>query len=536
MDSTAKSSIVASQPKVTPERPLKQLPQILCSVFIFLYFLFFVYRVGVALFYPYPLEYGEGLVFYESGQLWRDGFNPTSLYPLNDLPPYRFANYSPLFFYLQALIMSLTGPTAILAGRLISVLASFFLGGLLYRVTRQIEIAPGQKAGPILALAAALTPYATAALYFWGVIAKTDLLAIALSLAGVSAIWKADLESRSWQAYAGAGLLCGLALLTKQSLVAAPATIVIWLGLRRQWQALMAFGFSLGGLVGGIALFFQIVTGGAFYTHLVPYNTQPFDGDYLRVNLQYFLQTHLLLLILALIWVARPLIWRKERFDLWSLYFLVAFAASFSVAKFGAAINYYIESLCIVALLAWWQLGKFIALRSTLRLKKISLKLSSLIFWLMVLQLLYLHHIPNLDERAFTPTGADFAQASQIATTLVELSRRGPILTEDSGWQAALGIQTDMDDPFTFGQAARQGVWDDRRFVANIQKGYYRSVLFEIYQEDRSEAELDKAVNNGTAQPYPERFAPNVLGVLLDRNKYVPYKRSGRWLFLVWKG
>jgi hypothetical protein len=324
--------------------------------------------------------------------------------------------------------------------------------------------------------------------------------------------------------------------LTKQSALAAPIAILIWLGLERDWRNVAAFVGSLAGALVVVGLSFQLATGGAFFKHIVTYNSQPYDFEFLGAALNYLLWTHIVMLVLAAFWVARPLVGRFERIDLWRIYFLAALAVSFSAGKVGADYNYYIESLCLMSLLAWWQLGRLLALRPAWRLGPLRLPVALIALIFMVIQLFQLHHIPILAEGSNTPTPADFDLSNQVVAQLHNLSAKGPLLAEDSGWQATQGLPVELDDPFVFGQLAAAGSWDSRAFMDKLNSGYFRSAFFEISQPDMSDAALDKAVADGTAAPFPLRFAPEVEKILLDRTKFTPVKRIGRWLFLTWKG
>lgn len=535
MLSQSTQSPPSSPQTASPERPLKKLPELIIGLLLFTYLLVFLYRAGVALLYPYGLEYGEGQFFYEVGHLYRNGFNPASLYLPNDQPPYLAGVYSPLFYYLQAATMTLTGPTSVWGGRLLAILASFAVGVLLYRVCRSLEIAPGQRPGPLLGLAAALTPFATIALYSWGVIAKADMAANLLGLSSVALAWRIEQSSNPTKArfYLLVGLLCALTLFTKQSLLAAPAAIFLWLCLRRRGRELLAF--CGGGLLTGgpLFLFFQITTNGHFYKHIVTYNTQPYVLDYLLSGVRYLVGFHFGLILLAGLWLVRPLFSRAEPLDLWRVYFLAALAVSFTIGKSGSNQNYYIESLCLASLLSWWQIARWLALRPSWQFGPLRVGAAKLALGLMAVQLFYLNHFPFRDDPAQTPLPAQFARAEQVAATVRELAGRGPFLAEDCFWQAALGLPVEINEPFGFGHLARQGVWDDRPLLEKLRNGHFRTVLFQIYQEDMSEESLERAVRDGTARPLSERFDPKVEQVLLDRTKFVPYKRVDRWLFLV---
>ncbi|HEX2914489.1 MAG TPA: glycosyltransferase family 39 protein [Chloroflexia bacterium] len=526
--------------RVSGDRPIKKLPQILCGVFLLLYILFFAIRAIAALLYAYPLEYGEGAVFHESAQLFRDHFAPGSLYPANDAMPYRAGIYTPLFYYLQALTMFITGPASMLGGRLITLAASLYIGISLYRVSRREPLATGRPAGYGISLAAAITPFATSALYGWGVLAKGDVLAIALSLAAILRIYPIESEWRRGQTprpFVLAGILCGLALLTKQSALAAPAAILIWLGIQRQWREAGGFLAAMLAVVGVTGIFFQLATGGAFFKHIVTYNSQPYDFEFLWQGLLYFVPTHIVLLVLAFVWLLRPLIGRYERIGLWRIYFVTALLLSFSIGKVGANFNYYIEILCLVSLFGWWQLGRIMALRPELpfRLGSFRVGLAPVVLVLMVFQLFNLHHVPFVADGANTPGPSQFSQSTEVAAEVRTLEAHGPLLAEDAGWQAALGLPVELDDPFVFGQLAQEGSWNSQPFLDKLKSGYFKAAFYKISQADTSEMALDQAVKDNTAAPFPRQFSPEVLQVLQDRSKFVPVKRIGPYLFLAWK-
>jgi hypothetical protein len=529
------------EPSTTTLKPRQfryNLPAILCGFLIGVYALFFVYRAGTVLFYPYPLEYGEGVVFYETGQLNRDGFSPASLYPANNQPPYRISNYTPLQYYLAAFMMLITGTRSILVVRLVSVLACVGLALVLYWLTRREEMAEGVYGSRKLAWAAALTPFALQAFYLWGMLAKPDSLGLAFSMAGAAVAWQTRRQPQRTSLYIIAGVACALGLLGKQSFIAAPIAIVIWLAGRRQWRGASIFLATLVGLGGGSALFFQLASGGNFFKHVIAYNSgQELNFDILAGGLNYFLMLHFIMLGLvgwrAVEQVRKP----GARLDFWLLYFVIAFAVSFSVAKVGAAINYYMESLAILALLAWWQVGR-VLVRSTARkplgtILKVSL--AGLTLFFMVLQLLIFRHIPT-DDGNFTPSSEMWQVAEQFNKAVPTLAQRGPIFAEDSGWLALHGLATDLDDPFAFGQLQHKGEWDNNLLLNRLKSGYYRTVFFEIDQIPDNVAEVDQMVRDCKARPLESRYEPAVFQLLTDCSKFKPVQRIGRWLVLEWNG
>lgn len=502
------------------------------------YTLSFLYRALVALLYPYPLAYAEGPVFYEAGQLFRQSFNPAALYLPDTGPPYLAGIYTPLFYYLNALVMALTGPTSILSGRLLAGLAALYLGYLLWRIARKEEIAPGRRARLGLSLAAAVTPFATSALYTWAVLAQGALLALCLSLSAVIGTWQADTERRQKRGarpYILAGFFCALALLCQQTALAAPLAILIWLGMSRRWREVGQFAAAFFGLFLLLSLAFQLLSGDNYLRHITAYTGFSFDLGAIWSAMDYLLITHLVLFVLAVIWVARPLVGRYEPVDLWRVYFLTALLFALISGNAMADSGYALESLCLMSLLAWWQIGRLLSLRTEWRLFSFRPHFSIIALTFMTLQFLLLWHIPVLADGSQTPGPGQFEQSQQVAAQVRELAGRGPLLAENSGWLAATGLTTDLDDPQVFGQLARQGGWDNRFFLERLNTGYYKSVFFEISQPDTSEAALEQAVTNNTAAPAPGRFEPAMLQILQDRNKFTPLKRIGKWVFLAWQ-
>ena len=494
------------------------------------------------MFYPYPLEADENPVLSSASQLLADGFNPQSLYPANLAAPYRLANYGPVFYFLNALLMALLGPHKLLAGRLLGLGATFGLILLSFRLARREEIAAGRKAGIGISLAAALTPLATLAFYRWGAIARPDTLTLLWSVLAVERVWRATAESErrrsaSLQPYILAGLLCGLALLTRQTAIAAPLAITLWLALRLRWRDC---GIFLGTLVGSltvVGLVFQTL-GGHFLRHLISYNLAGFDLGRLLAGLGYFGPGHAVLVGLAVVWATRPFVGRFERVDLWRVYFLTALIGGLLCGFGEGDTNFWLESLWLTALLAWWQLGRVLSLRPTVRLGDFRPEVAPVLLGLVVLQLLYLYHFPILADPLHTDTATNPAQADSVAAILRERQGVGPILAESSGWLTTQGWSAEVDAPAEFGLLAQRDEWHEQPFLDRLKSGYYKTVFFELTPpgSPTNLTSLDALLQSETGLTYPARFSPSTLSILQDRTKFVPYKRVGRWLFLVWQG
>jgi hypothetical protein len=382
---------VAGAGRSVQERPWQRLPQILIGSLIALYIIFFVVRVLSGLFSVTPSGSLEASVFDHARQLFRYNFDPNWLYTPNNIPPVQEVRYPPLFYYLHALTMFVTGETALWGGRLLTLLSSIYLGVTLYRVARREELVTGRPAGYAISAAAALTPFGTLALYNAGTLATPDVLAVALSFGAAAQIWIGDLNRRKQPTggFVLAGILCALALLTSGASVAATLAIFLFLGLNLRWRDV---GLFLAGLlplllVAGVGL--QFATGGNFWQHLFGYNS--FGFNFLTAEWSYFFLNHFILLGLALFWLVRPFIQRFERPDLWRYYFIVALLIALF---FGRTPANFIEILALTSLLAWWQLGRLILRRPDFRLGSVRLSWVFIIMLAVLVQYLQLWHFP----------------------------------------------------------------------------------------------------------------------------------------------
>jgi hypothetical protein len=156
-----------------------------------------------------------------------------------DRPPFQTWVYTPGYYVAQRLIFPVLGET-VAAGRAISIAAMLACATLLTFI-RQARTPGGwgwlERLFPGFLFLAILLRYATSS------IARPDFLAAALSLAGVVVYLRhlsANSQRRSW--FLPASVLCGLALLTKQAVFAAPTAIGLHLLLRRRFGEAVTFG------------------------------------------------------------------------------------------------------------------------------------------------------------------------------------------------------------------------------------------------------------------------------------------------------
>jgi 4-amino-4-deoxy-L-arabinose transferase-like glycosyltransferase len=189
--------------RVHPRLTLARLPAIGSGVYLLGFLVAGVFR----LVYPYPLEIMEGVSLSAVRRILAGQ-------PLYGPPSLEFVPlvYSPLYFWLAALVARLTGPD-FLALRLVSLLATIGSAGLIYDLVRRET---GLRALGLLSAGVFVgsTPLAITTLD----LGRVDALGLLFVLGAVYFMRLADLEpGRMRLATAASGLLAGLAILTKQT-------------------------------------------------------------------------------------------------------------------------------------------------------------------------------------------------------------------------------------------------------------------------------------------------------------------------------
>ena len=208
-------------------------------------------RIG----YLYELEWMEGGMLDHVGRL----LEGKALYvaPSLDFVPFL---YPPLYYGLSALVAKLIG-LSFLPLRLVSLASSIFCGWLIYRFASSEE---GREAGWLAAGLFAATFLIGGA---WFDLARVDMLFLALLLAAFSTVKDRPTAGR----YALAGLLLGLAFLTKQTALVAAAPFVGYALWRDKLKALSMPVVGIA-IAGGVLFMLHQASSGwsSFYIFELP--------------------------------------------------------------------------------------------------------------------------------------------------------------------------------------------------------------------------------------------------------------------------
>jgi len=302
----------------------------------------FVAHAGATLRSPWSGDYGEGCTLAMAQLLAERG----NYFP--DLADYPFfvANYPPAFLSVVALTQEVLGPS-LFVPRLIALVATLGLLAVLFDTLRWML----EAWAPALAFTVLFVmPWFVTT---WAALARVDMTAILLSLAGLSIVLRRGTGAGAWPALP----LFWLAFFTKQNALIAPAAVLLDLALARDARfrrVLAAYALPLGALFGLLVL----ATHGGAWRHLVVY-TAASTYEWGRMGESYVQLAVIGGPLLLLAWAGEalaPAAFRKRTGRILLLYFGLNLAGFATIAKAGAAQNYFIEPWLATVLLAAWAL------------------------------------------------------------------------------------------------------------------------------------------------------------------------------------
>ena len=216
----------------------------------------------------------ESVIAAQSSMLAHDG---TLYYDLHRYP-YTVCAYMPIFYFLEAgLVRIHVAP--FLGGRIMSLAA---WGGLVWLTWSLVLLYTSNRNAAWLS---AILTASSSLLLFWGTIAQTDTLAVFFAVAAFFQFSK--FQVRGDAALISAGVLAGLALFTKQTMLSAPAAILIALWLRDKKRAVW-FAVAFGAAVGAAVLAMNSALDGHFLADTVRANMNPLNAKKLVDQLRFF--------------------------------------------------------------------------------------------------------------------------------------------------------------------------------------------------------------------------------------------------------
>lgn len=415
----------------------------------------------IGLFYPYQLDYGEGIVLWFTQELAKGH----SIYKGLAGLPLASSNYPPLAMLLSAVLMPLFGD-GYLGGRLLNLVSAFFVAWLIFRIVRV------ETRNTLFGLLSALFFLGSPFIYHWVALFRVDLIGLALTFAGVHAIWMyerffdhdtpVDRDAGRWLAVAGACFF--LALYTKQTLLAGPVAAFLVLFARKPKTALV-FGAALGVLCGALFLALEWLTAGGFAFGLVESNATVFLPEQLANILQQFALTFPVLLALALLQIGRQV--RLRRLGILHWYAVTSSLVLVLAGRIGAWENYFFEAIAALCVLGMIALIHLVRRFSASPVAAVAMPI------LLLVQLALFWHDPRI---ASEMVSQDWIANRQLAQLLAKTA--GPVISEDMGALATSGKPVSYYT-FQYSMLARSGKWDQAWELNGLANGAFPLVILE---------------------------------------------------------
>lgn len=343
-----------------------------------------------AMFFPYALDYGEGIVVWFALKL-AQGLN---IYATGG-PPFDAANYPPVGMLLTAALVPVLEP--LMLGRWLNFGAALVVAACVMRFVRAAKVGGSegrmvgdgkQEAGPLayerggserreainvkrVGLLSGLLFLGSTFVYHWAPLYRVDLLGLAFTFGGIFWVWRwegrgsgiggqgSGDEGRCDDYIADGGRGMGelivagcfflLALYTKHSLVFGPLAAVGAIFLRDR-RAGVWFAAALGGIGGAIFLVLEILTRGGWSFGLIALNATVWTPRVFVPLMGSFVVTYAVLLGLA-VWGW----WRRVRarhLGVLEIYAAAALASLALAGREGAWENYFLEAVAMLCVFA----------------------------------------------------------------------------------------------------------------------------------------------------------------------------------------
>jgi hypothetical protein len=374
-------------------------------------------------------------------------------------PPYLVTLYGPLtyaFLSLPHRVAEAAGTSPTVAIRLTLVAGVLMCVALVYSLSRRLN--EPSSVSWLCALFALSTP----ALAAWTMQVRPDFLGLGFALLGVYLF----LRSNGHQLSIAAVLCVGLALLFKQTYVAAPAAIFVYLLYRRRWREAAFFSLGVAAVVGGGYLL-TLWREPMMLEHLAALRNPAFEARGA--------------LVIVLGAIALPVVpfavaggvaqFRNggEAGRLLVLYCVLAWlVATATILQVGGNINYFWEPLFASAVLAGPGL-RVLQRRAGGALAAVGGLALALLFALTLTQSLGVLQGTYVQWRNNSRSLANWELLASIVSEKRLLST-DPAIT-------MLGTSPEIPDPYLNAVLERQGRWSSAPVVADLEAARYDLIL-----------------------------------------------------------
>lgn len=479
----------------------------------------FGYTAFIAIQYPYALDGNENFILQHVKRYLNEP-ELKILYPPLTEEPFLANPYPPLFVLVQAQVMRWGDiPLTNGLGRSISVASSVFIAVALYALVKR---ASTRLAGGLAAVGFIFS----ANVFDWFLLNRVDAFGLALTLGGIWLLLSGKQPLR-WLAIA----FFVLAFYTKFTLLAAPLAAVIYLWRRAAQSQALVFGSGFVLLVLGIFFWFNHVTSGQFYIHLIEVNAyQQFYWRKLHLIFQPLTYWPTAFLILPALTYVYQVIARRlpiaPRLEFWLWYLAFAALSLLAQGRSGAGVNFYFEfqlAVIIFGLLTWHELlhNQWVGLAGFVRQQRFGIILFAVINLLLLKNVVWGTQVWLQHNYQYL---ADYAALAQRLQVLHE----GDYYDEQLVMAPFITLRAYLTDSRIFTQLAYKKKWDQQVMLNKIRERDFRVMVlapghgsirnFEFSAKDGN-APLTQEMIEAMRENYEQRE------VLADRVLYYPKPR-----------
>lgn len=471
----------------------------------------YLLHAAQAISFRYEIDYGEGIVWQQLRSIMATGG-----YGSIDGWPAIVFHYPPGFHALSAALAGAGGLDQLAAGRMLSVTAMAIVALCSAAMVRMTARADADALAKwICAVLTGLIVFSLYPVMVWSMLMRVDTVALGFSFMGV---YFGIRSLTAPKAVHLAALCFVIAVYTKQTSIAAPSAVFGILLFLRPRTALAGIATAV---VAGLAALAALtwLTGGGFIRHILFYNINRFDASRLMWVADVAIQ-HALYLVVAAMGVSYrlALILTRDPGQPGSVkqrlvaapadagyMMIVAYALAttlilVTVAKSGSNINYFLEWVCVIALLTGLALCEAAAAATGVSRNSVSVVLTFPLAILVAVQAFLLPNTPGWAGLMNTARVEELEQLGEMVRTsqkpvssddMVMLLRNG----HDVQWESAI-----------FAELSQTGIWDERRIIDKIKAGTFG---FFITTGVRGQAIFDARYNPAVADAidahYPEK-------------------------------
>ncbi len=425
-----------------------------------------------ALRWPFEIDYAEGIVWQQAELI----FSREAYGAIDGFPTIVF-HYTPLYHALVSAISALVGSDMLHTGRGVSIAATLAIAALAGAITARAAPKEIDRRGRFIM--AAGTGLALLTLYpvvLSGLVMRVDILAVVFGLSG---IWL-GLKAYDRPLLIHAAALCFVAaVFTKQSVIAAPAALF---GLMLILRPRMALAGIATCIMAGLAVLLTLnaLTDGGFVRHIFLYNINRIDWGRLSL-VPRIAAMHMPLIAATLLAVVFRSAEMRRGGQSWHriqdrpgdlawvqilAYLFTTSITLITVAKVGSFVNYLIEWIIVIALIAGSGLAS--AVRALPRgAGSVAPDMRAVLSAVLVPVLIGVHAFAFKGPDIASKWTADKAARMQALAGRVRAADK-PIISDEMVLLLRSGKRV-VWEPMIFVELASTGLWDERNFVEKIR-------------------------------------------------------------------